>query len=62
MITEEQKQDGKFMKQIVKEYHKFYNKAWKNLDFTKDTKRTMYGCGMILILGAVASYTIINKK
>lgn len=62
MITEEQKPDGKFMQSIVKEYHKFYNKAWINLDFTKDTKRTMYGCGMILILGAVASYTIVNKK
>ncbi len=62
MITEEQKQDGKFMKQIVKEYHKFYNKAWTNLDFTKDTKRTMLGCGLILILGAVGSYAIINKK
>jgi len=62
MITEEQKRDGKFMASIVKEYHKFYNKAWNNLDFTKDTKRTMYKCGMILILGAVASYTIVNKK
>ena len=62
MILEEQKPGGNFMKQIVKEYHKFYNKAWHNLDFTKDSKRTFYGCGIILILGAVASYQIINKK
>jgi hypothetical protein len=62
MITEGQKQDGKFMQNIVKEYHKFYNKAWSNLDFTKDTKRTLYRCGAILILGAVGSYVIVNKK
>ena len=64
MITEEQKQDGKkkLFKEVVKKYHQIYNGAWNNLDFTKDTKRTMLGCGLILILGAVGSYTIINKK
>jgi hypothetical protein len=64
MISEEQKPGGKrkLIKQIKGKYNQLYNGAWNELDLSKSSKRALAGAGMILLIGAMASYSIITKN
>jgi hypothetical protein len=64
MILGEQKPGGKrnLIKQIKGKYNQLYNGAWNELDLSKSSKRALAGAGMILLIGAMASYSIITKN
>ena len=64
MISEEIKPDGKrkTIKQIKRKYNQIVNGAWNELDLTKSSKRSLAGAGLILLIGAMASYSIITKN
>lgn len=61
MIFEAPKRVGK--KHTIKSItDDLYNGAWNNLDFSKETKRTFIGAGLIIALGALSAYNSITKK
>lgn len=64
MIFEGPKPDGKrnLIKQIKGKYNQLYNGAWNELDLSKSSKRALANAGMILLIGAMASYSIITKN